>query len=202
MGVRRKESLVLCWALNLVWVFNRISSLQIVAALLFLDYFLCDFCIYFFALACSALSPKLWFHIADLFLPFGSYPTACHLRDMPCKMWHVSVISGLREKTCSFCPPPSSCWWLCLLQGCAPAPTELFCFLLCQHCRETTVLQVCCLNLEETGWLLAHKTLYTLSLLHSERVAKSNLVCSHFQMLALSDKLLSYKVVHKLISHF
>lgn len=152
----------------------------------------------------SSASSKPWFHIADLFLPLWllshCVPFERHaLQDVTClsHFWYQG------EDLFNLLYPQQLPVTLCVLQGYAPAPTELFCFLLCQCHRETTVLQGCCLNLEETGRLLAHKTLYGHSLSHNETAAKSDLVCNHFQILYfLARKLLSYKVVHKLISHF
>jgi len=64
------------------------------------------------------------------------------------------------------------------------------------------ICEASALNLEQNCLLQTLEALYDNNHSHDEREGNSDLVCNHFQMLILSGKLLSYKLVHKLTSHF
>lgn len=152
--------------------------------------------------AMSASSPKPWFHIADLFLPHGFFPTACHFRDMVSNRWRVQVISSVRERTCSLCSPSSSCWWpyvFCSAVLHFQLPLSFSISLSFRAVGSWLICRAAPLNIGNCQ-LLTQETLYGHNHSCDEEVANSGSVCN--QMLVLAGKLLSYKLAHKLTSHF
>lgn len=149
--------------------------------------------IFFIAPAISASSPKPWFYIADLFLPMASVTLNVILETwfLRCDIMS-SPVSG-RALVC--CSPSSSCHGFYMFYI-STSPRAFPLHLLLGVVERGSICKAAPLNLEQNCLLQTLETLYDHNRSHDEKVANSDLVCNHFQMLILSGKLLSYKLVH------